>query len=92
MRRDGVSGRCPTKNTKSNCEMPRIIKGGKNKQTSCQSIEKKHTSIEILSLYNYTVVDDCCIKETDWRLINSNYRKNRGKEGINLMKKKINTY
>ena len=76
MRREGVSGRRPGKNATSNCEITWTIKGGINKHTSYQSIEKNRKSIEILSLYNYTVIDDSCIKETDSRLLNSNYRSN----------------
>ena len=66
---------------------PWIIKGGINSQTKYQTVEKKRKFIEILTLYNYTVVDECCIKETNSRFINSNYRKDIEKEDINLGRK-----
>ena len=84
MRRDGVSGRRPGKNAKSNCEIPWTIKGGINEHTSYQSIEKKRKSVEILSLYNYTVIDDSCRKESDSRLLNGNYRSNWKSDDIHL--------
>ena len=61
-----------------------IIEGGINSQTKYQTVDKKHKFIEILTVNNYTVVDEYCINETDSRLSNGSYWEKIETEDINL--------
>ena len=77
MRVDGLCGRRPGKSQIEKCEKPWIIRSGITDKTHFRLIEKKRKAIDILSRYNYKVIDDNYKKETKSRLIytSTNYRK-----------------